>query len=122
MQAYPGMVLGVVMVVGATMALPVQSRADDSKKVDVVYAAAVKNPLNMKGEPAEGIGCTYECEQHTAPNETIHHVDVRGDVLVWTVPDFELIGYVRRHRAIWRAMGHRYTGFVKVYSGPRYPF
>lgn len=28
----------------------------------------------------------------------------------------------RRREAIRRAFGHRYLGFVKVYSGPRYPF
>lgn len=30
--------------------------------------------------------------------------------------------YNYRRKLIHRALGHRYLGFTKVYSGPRYPF
>lgn len=32
------------------------------------------------------------------------------------------LGWERRKDAIRRAMGQRYTGFIKMYRGPRYPF
>lgn len=34
----------------------------------------------------------------------------------------EALAWERRKDAIRRAMGHRYTGFIKMYRGPLYPF
>jgi hypothetical protein len=46
-----------------------------------------------------------------------HAVEVR-----FFLPSPEFIIRERRRAIVRRAFGHRYLGFKKVYSGPRYPF
>ena len=43
-------------------------------------------------------------------------------VVRFFLPSREFIARERRRAIVRRAFGHRYLGFKKVYSGPRYPF
>ncbi len=46
----------------------------------------------------------------------------RGPEVTVIVIDRSFFHRRERKRAIRRAFGHRYLGFTKMYSGPRYPF
>jgi len=61
---------------------------------------------------------------------TVSTTEVNDDQLVEPAPAVVVTNNIivvvaspnRRLEQLRRAFGHRYLGFIKVYSGPRYPF
>jgi transposase InsO family protein len=55
-----------------------------------------------------------------APVKVVVHVLL--DALALDRTYREALAWEYRKDRIHRALGHRYTGFIKMYRGPRYPF
>lgn len=55
-----------------------------------------------------------------APVKVVVHVTLDALALDWRYR--RALAWEYRKDRIHRAFGHRYTGFVRMYRGPRYPF
>lgn len=85
--------------------------------------AMIAVPLSVAPSQAGGVNIIYPpklASSFDRPGNKANHshkTDVKVAVQVRLVERRD-----RRRRYIRRSLGHRYLGFVKVYSGPRYPF
>jgi hypothetical protein len=52
--------------------------------------------------------------------KVVVHVHLDALALDWRYR--RALAWEYRKDRIYRALGHRYTGFIKMYRGPRYPF
>ena len=89
-------------------------------------AAVIALPLSVAPLNAGGVIIFYPPKlasnfdrpgDNTKAADHSHKTDVKVAVQVRLVERRD-----RRRRYIQRSLGHRYLGFVKVYSGPRYPY
>ena len=87
---------------GLSLTAPVAFAASG---VNIIYPPKLPAAFDAPDDPAPAV----------AAHE--HAVQVR-----FFMPTRAFILRERRREAIRRAFGHRYLGFKKVYSGPRYPF
>lgn len=89
-----------------------------------IALAAVSVSVAAMPSHAEGVNIIYPPKLASAFDRPADKQIVSGPKSVVNVA--VTVNAVHRHdyrrEAIRRAFGHRYLGFIKMYSGPRYPF
>lgn len=91
----------------------------------LIAASAAAGPAALANGRTEGV-----IERQAADGVTIYTVDEKPvaeteaapTINVYTAVQVVILRRNRRLEYYRRALGQRYTGFIKVYAGPQYPF
>jgi hypothetical protein len=88
---------------------------------------ALSAPVALAGNSTDGVVVFSPIEGVTVITTSVTETDVEGAETAPAIVNYNNVVVViaapsRRLAALRRAFGYRYTGFHRVYSGPRYPF